>query len=130
VKIFLDTDITSYIFWHRDPAVRRRLLAYDVGDVGVSAITAAELRYGSAMKASEARTVERALMSLVVTPFDAAAAEVYGEVRSTLRRRGTPIGPLDMLIAAHAISLDVPLATNNLREFRRVPGLRVENWLA
>jgi tRNA(fMet)-specific endonuclease VapC len=69
-------------------------------------------------------------MSLVVAPFDATAARVYGEVRSTLRRRGTPIGPLDMLIAAHAISLDVPIATNNLREFRRVPGLRVENWLA
>ena len=110
--------------------MRHRLLAYAVGDVGVSAITAAELRYGAAMKASEARAVERALMSLSIAPFDAAAARVYGEVRSALRLKGTPIGPLDMLIAALAIALNLTLATNNVREFRRVPGLRVENWLA
>lgn len=74
--------------------------------------------------------VERALESLVVAPFDRAAADVYGKLRSALQRRGTLIGPHDMLIAAHAISLDIPLATNNLRELQRVPGLRVENWLA
>lgn len=130
MKVLLDTDTTSYVFWHRDPAVRRRFLAYAVGDIGVSAITAAELRYGAAMKASEARAVERALMSLSIAPFDAAAAQVHGEVRSALRRKGTPIGPLDMLIAAHAIALNLTLVTNNVREFRRVPGLRVENWLA
>ncbi|MBS0522196.1 MAG: PIN domain-containing protein [Proteobacteria bacterium] len=130
MKVLLDTDITSYIFWHRDPAVRRRFLTHAVGDVGISAITAAELHYGAAVKTSEARGVERALLSLVVAPFDASAAQVYGEIRTILRRRGTPIGPLDMLIAAHAIALDIPLATNNLREFRSVPGLRVENWLA
>jgi tRNA(fMet)-specific endonuclease VapC len=130
LKILLDTDITSFVFWHRDPAMRRRFLGYAVGDVGVSAITAAELRYGAAIKTSEARGVERALLSLVVAPFDSAAAQVYGEIRSALRRRGTPIGPLDMLIAAHAMALGLPLVTNNLREFRRVPGLRVENWLA
>ena len=130
MKILLDTDIASYVFWRRDAAVRRRFLTHAVGDVGVSAITAAELRYGAAIKPSEARAVERALLALVVVPFDAAAAEVYGEIRSTLRRHGTPIGAHDMLIAAHAIALDVPLATNNLREFRRVPGLRVENWLS
>lgn len=129
VKVLLDTDITSYVFWHRDERVRHRFLDYAVGDVGVSAITAAELVYGAALKASEQRAVERALMSLVVAPFDVAAAQVYGEVRSALRRLGTPIGPLDMLIAAHAIALDLPLATNNVREFRRVPRLRVENWL-
>ena len=130
MKVLLDTDTTSYIFWHRDAAVRRRFLAHGVGEVAVSAITAAELRYGAALKTSEARTVERALLSLIIAPFDAAAADAYGAVRSELRRRGTPIGPLDMLIAAHAIALDVPLVTNNLEEFRRVPGLRVENWLA
>ena len=130
MNILLDTDITSYVFWHRDPEARRRFLGHAVGDVGISAITAAELRYGAAVKTSEARAVERALLSLVIAPFDAAAADVYGEIRSTLRRRGTPIGAHDMLIAAHAIALDIPLATNNLREFRRVPGLRVENWLA
>ncbi len=130
MRILLDTDTTSYVFWHRDERVRRRFLAHAVGDVAVSAITAAELLYGAALKASEQRAVERALASIVIAPFDLGAARVYGEIRSVLRRRGTPIGPLDMLIAAHAISLNVSLATNNVREFRRVPGLKVENWLA
>jgi len=132
MKVMLDTDIASYIFAHRAEKVRRRFLALSVNDVAISAIAAAELVVGSRLNPSERnrRSVERALESLIVAPFDRAAAEVYGEVRSTLQRRGTLIGPHDMLIAAHAISLDVPLATNNLREFRRVPGLRVENWLA
>jgi tRNA(fMet)-specific endonuclease VapC len=132
VKVLLDTDITSYIFAHRDERVRRRFIAFDVGDIGISAITAAELDFGSALNRAERnrRAVERALESLVIVPFDVVAARAYGRVRTVLQRRGTPIGPLDMLIAAHAISLGLPLATNNAREFRRVPGLRVENWLA
>jgi tRNA(fMet)-specific endonuclease VapC len=103
-----------------------------VGDVGISSITAAELAFGRELNRSERnrRVVERALEALMIAPFDLAAARAYGEVRAALQNLGTPIGPLDMLIAGHAISLDVPLATNNLREFRRVPGLRVENWLA
>lgn len=129
VKVLLDTDVTSYVFWQRDERARRRFLAYSVGDIGISVITAAELLYGAALKASERQGVERALASLVIAPFDLGAARVYGEIRSGLRRRGTPIGPLDLLIAAQAIALGIPLATNNAREFRRVPGLRVENWL-
>ena len=127
----LDTDVTSYIFAHRAEKVRRRFLALAVGDVAISAICAAELVFGARINPSERNrhAVERALEALVIAPFDRAAAEVYGEVRSLLQRRGTLIGPHDMLIAAHAISLDIPLATNNQREFRRVPGLRVENWL-
>lgn len=74
--------------------------------------------------------MERALESLAIMPFDLTAARTYGRVRTALQRLGTPIGPLDMLIAAHALSLDLPLATNNVREFRRVPGLHVENWLS
>ena len=132
MRVLLDTDITSYIFAHRDERVRRRFLAFDLGDVGISAITAAELIFGSELNRAERnrRAVERALESLAIVPFDAAAARVYGQIRTILQQRGMPIGPLDMLIAAHAIALDVPLATNNVREFRRVPGLRVENWLA
>ena len=131
MKVMLDTDITSYIFAHRAEKARRRFLALSPTDVGISAITAGELAFGRQINPSERnrRAVERALEALVVVPFDRAAAETYGEVRSTLQRRGTLIGPLDLLIAAHAIALDVPLATNNLRGFRRVPGLRVENWL-
>lgn len=131
MKVMLDTDITSYIFTHRMAKVRQRFLAFGVKDVSISAITAAELVLGF-QRASSERTrqaVERALEALLVAPFDRAAADAYGEVRFALERRGTPIGPNDMLIAAHAISLDIPLVTNNLRQFRRVPGLRVENWL-
>lgn len=132
MKVMLDTDITSYIFTHRTEKVRSRFLAFSVGDVAISAITAGELVFGFQMAPSDRirRAVERALGALMVAPFDRAASVVYGEVRSILHRRGTLIGPLDMLVAAHAISLDLPLATNNQREFRRVPGLRVENWLA
>jgi tRNA(fMet)-specific endonuclease VapC len=131
VKVLLDTDITSYVFAHRDERVRRRFLAFEIGDVGISAITAAELLFGSALNPSERnrQAVARALESLAVVPFDLAAAHAYGRIRAMLRRRGTPIGSHDMLIAAHALSLDLPLVTNNVREFRRVPGLRVENWL-
>jgi tRNA(fMet)-specific endonuclease VapC len=132
MKVMLDTDVTSYIFTHRTQQIRRRFLAFSVGDVAISAITAGELVFGFQMTSSDRvrRAVERALGALVVAPFDRAASDAYGEVRAVLHRRGTLIGPNDMLIAAHAISLDLPLATNNGREFRRVPGLRVENWLA
>jgi tRNA(fMet)-specific endonuclease VapC len=132
MKVLLDTDIMSYIFAHRDDHVRKRFLTFAIGDIGISTITAAELAFGSALNRSERnrRAVERALESLAILPFDLAAARAYGQVRTALHRRGTLIGPLDMLIAAHAIALDIPLATNNVREFRRVPGLRVENWLA
>jgi tRNA(fMet)-specific endonuclease VapC len=132
MKVLLDTNITSYIFAHRDDHVRKRFLTFAIGDIGISTITAAELAFGSALNRSERnrRAVERALESLAILPFDLAAARAYGQVRTALHRRGTLIGPLDMLIAAHAIALDIPLATNNVREFRRVPGLRVENWLA
>ena len=67
---------------------------------------------------------------LAIEPFDALAAEVYGTIRATLEAAGTPIGPLDTLIAAHALSIDATVVTANVREFKRVPGLRVENWLA
>lgn len=132
MKVLLDTDVTSYIFSHRDDRARRRFLAFSVGDIGISAVTAAELAFGVEINQSgrNRRAVERALESLVVAPFDAHAASAYGRIRATLQRLGTPIGPLDMLIAAHAISLGIPLATNNAREFLRVPGLRVENWLS
>lgn len=98
----------------------------------MSAITASELFYGVARTGS-ARNVEvlrRFLAALDVAEFDASAAEVAGQVRSWLAGQGTPIGPYDSLIAAHAQALGVTLVTNNLREFERVPGLRLANWAA
>lgn len=94
----------------------------------MSAITLAELRFGVAKSPEPRRAAAnlRLLLSRVaVVPFDDAATRRYGELRALLERRGSPIGPLDTLIAAHALSLRWPLATHNTREFRRVPGLRV-----
>ena len=132
MKVLLDTDTASYIFGRRDEGVSGRFLAYVPGDVAISSITAAELVYGAELNPSERNrvAVERALASLVIAPFDTPAARAFGSVRAALQRRGTPIGHIDLLIAAHALSLDIPLVTNNVREFNRVRGLRVENWLA
>ena len=132
MKILLDTDIVSYLMRGRSVGLRNRMKSFGIGDVGMSAISLAELRFGThrGNSTGNRQVLDGFLSFLGVLPFDAAAATVYGEVRTLLERAGTPIGPLDTLIAAHAIALDVPLATNNLREFRRVPGLRVESWLA
>lgn len=131
MKILLDTDITSYLFRSGDQRAMAHFRDFSAGEVGISVITAAELTFGAELSGSprHRRMIERIFRSLVVIPFGLDAAHLYAKVRTVLRRRGTPIGPLDMLIAAHALSLDVPLATNNVREFNRVPGLRVENWL-
>ncbi len=89
-----------------------------------------ELHFGVAKSGStrNLRALEKFLAPLDVLPFDEAAMRKYGKVRAHLERKGTPIGALDTLIAAHALALDVVLVTNNLREFKRVPGLRLENW--
>ncbi|MBX9944040.1 MAG: PIN domain-containing protein [Reyranella sp.] len=131
MKILLDTDITSYLFRSGDERALAHFRNFSAGEVGISAITAAELTFGAELSGSPRHhtMIERIFRSLVVVSFDLAAAHAYARLRTVLQRRGTPIGPLDMLIAAHAISLDIPLATNNVREFRRVPGLQVENWL-
>ncbi len=131
MKILLDTDITSYLFRSGDERAMSHFRDFSAGEVGISAITAAELTFGAELSGSSRhrRMIERIFRSLVVVPFGLDAVHVYAKIRTALRRRGTPIGPLDMLIAAHALSLGIPLATNNAREFDRVPGLRVANWL-
>jgi tRNA(fMet)-specific endonuclease VapC len=109
-----------------------RLRRKKVGTVGISAITLAELQYGVARSSAPARNrvaLVEFLAPLVVAPFDDAAASAYGRLRAELQRAGRPIGPLDMLIAAHALSLSAVLVTGNEREFRRVTGLTIENWL-
>ena len=99
----------------------------------VSSITLAELRYEiekSQRRESNRRALQRVLRALNVLAFDAKAAEVYGSVRTALETAGKPVGPLDTLIAAHALALDLTLVTSNLREFSRISGLRVEGWIA
>lgn len=97
----------------------------------VSIVTAAELRYGAnkSGRSDIAAAVEGVLQAVPVMPFDLPADMRYGELRTHLERLGVPIGPNDLLIASHALALDLTLVTGNVREFSRVPGLRVENWL-
>ncbi len=131
MKYLLDTDICIYLIKRRPESVMRHLAEQQVGDVGVSAVTVAELQYGVARSAQterNARALELFLAPLVIAGFDAGAATAYGVVRAALERAGTPIGALDTLIAAHALSLGAALVTNNTREFGRIPGLGVANW--
>jgi tRNA(fMet)-specific endonuclease VapC len=128
----LDTNICVYVIKRRPPEVLQRFTTYIVGDLGVSAVTAAELWYGAAKSkrpAQNQQALEQFLLPLTIAPFDDAAARTYGLVRSALEQKGTPIGALDTLIAAHALSLGIPLVTNNVLEFARVSGLTVENWV-
>ena len=128
----LDTNICIYLIKKRPPRLLERLRAVDIRAVSVSSITVAELHYGAAKSARAEQNLlalAALLAPLTVEPFDDGAAAVYGAVRADLERAGTPIGPLDMLIAAHALALHRTVVTNNAREFRRVPRLEVENWV-
>ena len=131
MKRLLDTNICIYLINRKPAAVLRHLEAARVGDLGLSSITVAELLYGAAKSQYPDRNrqaLEKFLLPLEIAPFDMAAATAYGPVRANLEHAGRLIGPLDLLIAAHALSLGVKLVTNNIREFERVPGLRVEAW--
>jgi len=128
----LDTNICVAIIRRRAPGTLTRLQRMEPGRVGVSIITVAELEFGAAKSLQPQRNreaLEQFLLPLEILEYDAAAAKHYGDIRSRLEKAGTPIGPLDTLIAAHARSLNARLITNNLGEFRRVPGLKVEDWI-
>lgn len=127
----LDTCICIEVIRRRDNQILKRLAACDADEAGVSTIVLAELLHG-AMKSARPGSNELAVAYFCaffeVVSFDDEAAAAYGDVRAKLERAGSVIGPMDMLIAAHAMSLDATVVTNNEREFRRVRGLRVENW--
>ena len=130
--ILLDTNICIYIINAKPPAVLERFRQYRMGDIGLCSVVAAELAFGVA-KSDSARNrqaLEMFLAPLIILPFDAAAVWVYGDLRADLERRGTPIGSLDTMIAAHALSQQALLITNNTREFSKVPGLQLDNWIA
>jgi tRNA(fMet)-specific endonuclease VapC len=131
MKWMLDTNACIAIVRRQPEAVLKRLRGKTIGQVGISCITLAELELGAAKsgRATEARSaLAEFLLPLEIATFDERAAGVYGRVRAGLERKGRPIGPLDTLIAAHALSLGVVLVTNNLREFRQVSELSVETW--
>lgn len=133
MRWMLDTDTCIGLIRQRSPAALRRLRSRSVGQVGISSITLGELAFGAARSSQPQRSreaLDEFLLALDVAPFDEAAAFSYGVVRAALASAGTPIGPLDTQIAAHALALDVTLVTHNRREFARVRGLRVDDWLA
>jgi tRNA(fMet)-specific endonuclease VapC len=130
LKFLLDTDTCIYSL-KQDPGVIGRLLATSREDVGVSVITECELRTGAAKSSAPSRTlrlVENFLSPIARIEFTSDDAVTYAAVRSKLERAGTPIGPLDTLIAAQALGRKLILVSNNEREFKRVVGLTLENW--
>mgnify|MGYP001800797002 CR=1 FL=1 len=131
MKYLLDTNICIYIIKRKPPEVINRFRSFEVGDIGVSTITVAELTHGtqkSQQPEKNQAALDQFLLPLEIVDFNMAAAQTYGTIRAQLEKKGTPIGPLDFLIAAQALSLGISLVTNNAREFLRVPGLTVENW--
>jgi tRNA(fMet)-specific endonuclease VapC len=132
MKYMLDTNICIAIIRNRPADAIKKLTSHRPGDVGISVITVAELVHG-AQKSSQAENnmaaLDQFLLPLEVADFDQGAAITYGQVRTDLEKKGMPIGSMDMLIAAHALSLAAVLVTNNTEEFQRVPKLKIEDWL-
>ena len=128
--ILLDTNICIYIINQKPAAVLERFKEFGTGEIGISSIVAAELAFG-VQKTGSIRNKEALnlfLAPLSIVPFDAGCVWAYGTLRAQLERLGQPIGALDTMIAAQALALDLPLVTNNQKEFSRVPGLKLENW--
>ena len=132
LRYLLDTDTIIYIKRFRPPAVRERLDRQARGSVGMSVVTYGELMFGAECGRETERSLEileNLARAIPVINLPRAAANCYGKVRAELARAGQVIGHNDLWIAAHALSDDLTLVTNNEREFRRVPGLKVENWV-
>lgn len=132
LKYLLDTNIVIYVIKRR-PIAALAVFNRHHGRMAISAITLAELLHGAEKSSDPARNlavVEDFCSRLEVLPYDMPAAAHYGGIRATLERQGTPIGVNDLHIAGHARSQGLVLVTNNLREFQRVPGLLLENWVA
>jgi len=131
MKYLIDTNICIYIINKRPAAVIKKFKQFELGEIGISTITVSELQYGVAKstyrKKNEVR-LEEFLAPFAILTYDQTAARVYGDIRFQLEKRGRPIGPLDLLIAAHAISQDLVLITNNDKEFKRIKKLKIENW--
>ena len=127
----LDTNICIYIIKKKPPSVLARFEQIDPSALGISIITLAELEYGAAKSSNPRKNyqvVEDFVRYLDVFSWERPVSRIYAEIRADLNKKGTPIGLLDTQIAAHCLSLDRVLVTNNEREFLRVSGLSVENW--
>lgn len=130
MRYMLDTNVCVFAIRQQTRHVLAALRAHAAEGIGISSIAASELWFGVEKSASakNAKALTQFLSPLEIAPFDEAATQIYGRVRATLEAKGETIGPLDTLIAAHALALDVTLVTNNTKEFRRVAGLRIVDW--
>ena len=133
MKYLLDTNICIYIINEKPEQVLRKFEQYPVQEFGISSVTQAELQYGvqkSKNKNTNQDALDEFLLPLTILPFHGKRlVTCYGEIRVSLESKGETIGPLDMLIAAHALSLDLTIVSNNIKEFTRIPNLKCENWI-
>jgi tRNA(fMet)-specific endonuclease VapC len=132
MEFMLDTNTCIYIIKRKPPEVIEHFYQTEISQIGISAITLSELSYGVS-KSSKPGQNQIALTQFVapleILDYGDDAALYYGDLRAYLEKQGTPIGSLDMLIAAHALSVDATLVTNNEKEFNRVPNLKITNWV-
>jgi tRNA(fMet)-specific endonuclease VapC len=130
-RFMLDTNTCIYIIKYHPDSIRKKLSAISIGEVAISAVVSAELWYGVAFSVKKKEN-EAALRDFLryfeVLFWPKEAALLYGKIRADLRKKGTPIGAMDLLIATHALFLDTTLVTNNYKEFNRIPELKLENW--
>ncbi|MEJ2588100.1 MAG: type II toxin-antitoxin system VapC family toxin [Deltaproteobacteria bacterium] len=134
MKYVLDTNICIYIINEKPTKVLRKFQRHPVHEFGISSITHAELQYGiakSKQKAKNQKALDEFLLPLTILPFHGKKlVEAYGKIRTFLESTGQTIGPLDTLIAAHAMSLNLTIITNNISEFSRIPKLKCKNWVS
>ena len=128
--ILLDTNTCIYIINNRPPNVLEKFRKYKAGEVSISSIAASELAYGVAKSGSakNRKALDMFLAPLQILPFDSQCLWFYADLRVSLEKQGLSIGPMDTLIAAQALSIDGTLVTNNIKEFMRVPKLKLDNW--
>lgn len=130
IRYLLDTNVVSFHIRQSSPALRRRLRRIAADDVALSVVTEMEIRFGLARNPGLriGPLVEEFLAAMTILPLDSQVAREYARIRADLENQGRPIGPLDLMIAAHAVSLHATLVTNDVPEFQRVRGLRVVDW--
>lgn len=132
MKYLIDTDICIYIMNQHPSGVIDKFKQFELGDIGVSTITVSELQYGVSKSVHRKKNqvrLQEFLSPLEICDYDKPAASAYGDIRRGLEKNGKPIGAMDLLIAAHALGHGWTLVTNNEAEFKRVKGLKVENWV-
>ena len=131
MSYLLDTNICVLLIRQKSPQVLAKLTSHSIVDIGLSALTVAELHYGvwkSSRPNQNQQALDQFLLPLTSIPFDQQDALAYGQIRATLEAQGLPIGAVDTLIAAQAVRYNFILVTNNMREFARVPNLAIEDW--